>query len=50
MHNAFLAKKREESYFRNKIDAKDGSFLVATDSNGSVAGYIACRPERKGWL
>ena len=47
MHNAFLAKKREESYFRNKIDAKDGSFLVATDSNGSVAGYIACRPERK---
>ena len=47
MHNKFLAKKREESYFRNKLNAKDGAFLVAIDSNGSVAGYIACRPERK---
>ena len=47
MHNKFLAKKREEVYFRNKLNAKDGAFLVAIDSNGSVAGYITCRPERK---
>ena len=47
MHNKFLAKKREESYCRTKLNAKDGSFLVALDSNKQVAGYITCRPERK---
>jgi len=47
MHNKFLKKQREESYFRNKLSAKDGAFLVALDSNKQVAGYITCRPERR---
>ena len=50
MHNEFLQKKRDYSYFSSKINLQYGVFLVAEDSEGQVAGYIVCRPETKPTL
>ena len=47
LHNKYMGKKREDSYFRNIMNKADSIFLVAIDSNKEVIGYIACRPERK---
>ncbi len=47
MHNEFLKKKRDYSYFSSKLNLQYGIFLVAEDSEGQVAGYIVCRPETK---
>ena len=49
MHNEFLKKKRERSYFTAKLGSK-GVFLVAEDSNGTIIGYIVGRYERKAGL
>lgn len=47
IHNEYLAKKRELSYFSGKVNMKGGLFIVAKDSNGDVAGYLVCRPESR---
>lgn len=49
LHNKNLKRQRETAYFSSKINAKDGFFVVAVDSNGDVAGYLACRPEKLAW-
>ena len=49
LHNEFLKKKRERTYFTTKLGDR-GIFLVAEDSNGTIAGYIVGRFERKAGL
>lgn len=47
LHNTYMGRKRESTYFVNIMNRKDSVFLVAVDSNKEVVGYIACRGERK---
>ena len=47
LHNEHMVRQREFSYFSYLNNKKNKLFYVAIDSNDDVAGYIACRPERK---